>query len=97
MNELIAKVCSVTRNGGNEVGCFLSSVLSRLNNHSTKQFLEKKIGIKEDESFMEVLEKVKSYLNNYQDEEERQLKTIEISEILAGKYNISRMISLLTN
>jgi len=97
VNELITKVCSVTRNGGNEVGCFLHSVLSRLNNDNVKQFLEKKIGIKDDESFMDVLEKVKSYLNNYQDAEERQLKAIEISEILAGKYNISKMSSLLSN
>ncbi|MFJ3388874.1 phage tail tape measure protein [Lysinibacillus sp. NPDC086135] len=97
VNELITKVCSVTRNSGNEVGCFLKSVVSRLNSDSIKKFLEKKIGIKEDESFMKVIEKVKSYLSNYQDVEERQLKTVEISEVLAGKYNISRMTSLLAN
>lgn len=97
VNELITKVCSVTRNSGNEVGCFLKTVVSRLNNDSTKRFLEKKIDIKEDESFMDVLEKVKSYLSSYQDAEERQLKTVEISEVLAGKYNISRMVPLLSN
>lgn len=97
MNGLIAKVITYTQKDGVELGLFLKSALHRISTDKVRYFLlESNIEVKENDAFINVLEKVKTHLHTY-DKERKAKKTVEFADILAGKSNRVSMVALLEN